>query len=218
MIKGIIFDMDDTLVDSKPLHYRAWDKVLAEFGKKYSDLPEKFRGSVIGMRIIDMVPLVIDRLKIKMDAQSLYKKRNMIFLELVNRELKLFDGSAEALQLCKQLGLRVALASSGTREYVNTFVKKFECEDIFEVIISGDDVKRGKPDPEPYALAVKKLGLNPNDCVVVEDAHNGVISAKAAGCKCIGIPFRDGIKQDMSQADLVLDSMRQFNKDVLMNI
>jgi beta-phosphoglucomutase-like phosphatase (HAD superfamily) len=108
-----------------------------------------------------------------------------------------------------------ALASSGTKAYIDFVVNRLKIRKYYDVIISGEDVKHGKPDPEPYLLACKRLGLPPDQCVVLEDASNGVKAAKAAGCKCIGIDSPYTPPQDLSQADLELKSLLKINKGII---
>lgn len=218
MIKGAIFDLDDTIAQSKSAHYKAWDKALEKYNKKYSDIPEKVRGSFIGMRISDMTQGVIDSLQIQATAKDLYEARMKAFFECVKTESKLLPGVAHALTLCKSLSLKCAVSSSGVREYINLFLEQFSIKQYFDAIISGDDVKEGKPHPESYLLACKKLDLKPADCVVFEDSQNGVLSAKSAGCKCIAIPYKKGISQDLSSADVVIDSLSDLNSEILKNL
>ena len=97
-------------------------------------------------------------------------------------------------------------------------MEKFKVADYFDVIVSGDDVKRGKPDPETYLIAVKKLGIRPSQAVVLEDATNGIAAAKAAGCFCIAIKNPYTPKQDLSRADLALDSLADLSLKHLQSI
>jgi len=105
--------------------------------------------------------------------------------------------------------LRIGLASSGTEEYIGIVLDKFKIRRYFNVIVSGDDVKVGKPNPRIYTLAAEKLGIAPGRCIVLEDAKNGVEAAKAAGCKCIGVIDLNELPQDLSKADIVLNSLME---------
>ena len=110
------------------------------------------------------------------------------------------------------------MASSGTKEFINIVLDKFKIRDYFRVIVSGDEVSVGKPAPETFLIAAEKLGLSPQQCIVLEDATNGIESAKAAGCKCIAIPYKKGLKQDLSKADLILDSLNEVNEENLNSV
>ena len=98
---------------------------------------------------------------------------------------------------------------------MNVILKKFKMEDLFNVIVNGDEVKHGKPNPEIFSIAVKKLNLPPEQCVVIEDATNGIIAAKKLGTKTIGIvntKFKSN--QDLSMADVVIDTLADIEKTV----
>lgn len=218
MIHGAIFDLDDTLAESKKGQYMAWDAALAPFGYKYSDIPENIRGSFIGMRIIDMAQGVVDNLNLDVSSEFLYQTRMQHFISMIEQEVQLMPGVIHALSLCKSLKLKCALSSSGVKEYIDLFLKKYSLNQYFEAVISGDDVEKGKPDPESYILACKKINLNPQQCVVFEDSHHGVISAKKAGCKCIAIPYPGAPAQDLTQADIIIPSLKKLTAKTIQTL
>lgn len=87
----------------------------------------------------------------------------------------------------------------------------YDMDDFFNVVISGDDVVKGKPEPEIYLLCCKKLGFKPEECLVLEDSEKGIISAKSAGCKCIAVKNKNTLEENTSMADLVIDSLDEIN-------
>lgn len=213
MIKGVIYDMDGLMVNSEPLHAEAWDILLKTYGHKFSDL-KNLRPSFIGMRIVDIAKEIIKHLNLEVELNIFYRKRIEIFLKLVRERLQIMPGLLESLTLFKKNNFTIALASSGTKEYIDLVLDKFRIRNYFDVIVSGDDVKIGKPHPETYLLTCKKLKLKSEECLVLEDATKGVESAKEAGCKCIGIINRN-VNQDYSKADTVLSSLKELNLDVI---
>lgn len=215
MIKGIIYDMDDLMINSYPLHMNAFQVLLKQYGHSIYEIPSDIRTSFIGMRIIDIAENIIKNLKLNVKVNDFYKKRTEIFLKLVKKELKLMDGLMYSLKLFKKNNYRIGLASSGTKEYIDIVLNKFNLHSYFDVIISGDDVKKGKPDPEVYLVAVKKLGLNPRECVALEDATTGIESAKNAGCKCIAVVNKLTPPQDLSKADIVLNSLKELKIEMV---
>jgi len=215
MIKAIIYDMDDLMVNSDPLHALAWEELLADFNHKFSDLPEELRSKFIGRRVIDICKEIIHTLDLDANLEEFYEKRIAIFLELVRNELKAMPGLVESLKLFKAGGFKIALASSGAKQYIKLVLDRFEIKDYFDVIVSGDDVNIGKPHPETYTVACKKLGFNPEECLVLEDAKNGIESAKVAGCKCVAIINPHTPSQDHSQADLILDSLNELSLEII---
>jgi beta-phosphoglucomutase len=215
MISAIIYDLDDTMVNSDPLHARAWEELLKEHGHEFRALPEELRSSFIGMRVVDIVSEIVDYLDIKANKDDLYKKRIELFLEIVENELEPMPGLLESLKRFKAAGFKLAVASSGAGKYIDLVLTKFDIQDYFDAVVTGDDVKIGKPHPEAYLIAAKKLQLDPAVCLVLEDATKGIQSAKAAGCKCIAIKNPNVPSQDFSTADLVVESLNDITLDVV---
>jgi len=211
MIKAIIYDLDDLMVNSNPLHTEASDKVLQKYGVSQKKLPEHIRAKFIGMRVSDILKNLIDYFQLGVNLEDLREKRSAIFLELVRKKLQVMPGLFQSLKLFRQNKFKIALASSGTKKYINIVLEKFKVADYFDVIVSGDDVKRGKPSPETYFIAVKKLSIRPSQAVVLEDATNGIAAAKAAGCFCIAVKNSHTPKQDLTKADLILDSLTDLS-------
>lgn len=214
MIKAIIYDMDDLMVKSHPLHVRATDELLKEFNHKSSDIPSEIRSSFVGRRVRDISQEIIHTLKLDIKVESFIKKRSEHFLVLVKKELVTMPGLIESLELFKSNNCKIALASSGTKQYINLVLDKFNIRNYYDVIVSGEDVTFGKPHPETYLVASEQLGLKPEECVVLEDAEHGIESAINAGCKCIAIINPYTPPQNHSKANIILNSLREitFNK------
>ena len=215
MIKAAIYDLDDLMVNSITLHEKAWDVLLATYSLHTSDIPEDLRSSFVGRRVIDIADEIISYFHLPVNPKDFYQQRQQIFLKLVADQLQTMPGLVESLELFRNNGMKIALASSGMVEYINLVLKKFDIEKFFDIIITGDDVQKGKPDPETYHIACQKLGLPPTDCLVLEDATAGIASAKAAGCKCIAIINKFTLSQDLSQADLILNSLIELNLSII---
>ncbi|MFA6410252.1 MAG: HAD family phosphatase [Candidatus Buchananbacteria bacterium] len=216
MIKAVIYDLDDVIVNSHPLHTKAWNILFSEYGKKISDLDLTMRSGFMGMRISDILKIIIKQFNLTADYQNLYKKRQAIFLDLVRSDLTLMPGLIESLDFFQKNKIKIALGSSGAKDYINLVLAKFNLHNYFTVIITGDDVKLAKPDPEIYSKTVEKLNLSPNDCVVLEDAQAGVKAAKAAGCKCLAVknPYTTP-PQNLDQANLIVNSLLEINLNIL---
>jgi len=213
MIKAVIFDMDGLMVDSEPISYKASDTLLRKYGHKLTDVPEEVLKDALGKRVKSFVSEYMKILDIDAPVEQLMEERSEIFLKDINENLKMMPGLIDLLKQLKANNLKIALASSATLKYINIVLDKFDLRNYFDVILSGDDVKKGKPDPEVYLVAAEKLGLKPSECVVLEDALNGIKAAKAAGCKCIAIPGR--IKQDLSIADKIVISLNDIAMEML---
>lgn len=218
VIKAVIYDLDDLMVNSFPLHAQATELLLNSFGYSNNDLPEELQAGFIGMRVSDILEEIIKTLHLNVDANSFYKKRSQIFLELVKEKLEAMPGLLDSLKMFRKSNFKIALASSGTREYISLVLEKFRIRSYFETIVSGDDVKKGKPDPETYIVAAKKIKLSPEECIVLEDATKGIAAAKAAGCKCIAVRNPHTPKQDLSRADLILESLQEIKIKTILDM
>ena len=172
----------------------------------------------MGMRVSDILKYLVDYLKLDVNLENLQEKRSAIFLDLVNKNLKTMPGLLQSLKLFKKNKFKIALASSGTKKYINVVLAKFKIADYFDVIVSGDDIKRGKPDPEIFSVAVKKLGLKPEETLVLEDATNGIEAAKSAGCKCIAVINKMTPPQNYSKADLAINSLEEIDMGLVKKV
>ncbi len=166
------------------------------------------------MRVIDIVKELRNYLNLPADNNTLYKERIGLFLDLVKAELKPMSGLLSSIKEFKNQGLKLAIASSGAKEYINLVIDRFEIRPYFDVVITGDDVSKGKPDPETYNITCKKLQSLPENCIVLEDAEKGVRSAKAAGCLCVGIVNTNTPIQDLHEADVVVNNLTESVKYV----
>jgi HAD superfamily hydrolase (TIGR01509 family) len=185
-IVAVVFDFDGLLADSEPLQIQAWRSFLARYDRVLDDalLDEMF-----GLRVKDSSRLVQERLNLPLTPDQVMSERDEIFLELVATTLPLMDGAYDVIDELRSLpGMRLALATSGHRRYISAALDVTGLENAFEVVVTGDDVERGKPDPEIYALAAQRLGVEPSTCLALEDAPHGIRSAKAAGMWCLAIP------------------------------
>lgn len=215
MIKAAIYDLDDTMVNSLPLHLAANDALLAEYGHKVADIPPDLKASFLGRRIKDILKKTIEVFKIDVDLDAFYKKREKIFLKIAEEKLEALPGLIESLDSFQKNGFRIALATSANKDYLDLVLNKFNVGKYFKVIVSGDDVKIGKPDPETYQAAAEKLKLKPEECLVLEDATAGIASAITAGCRCIAIKNNYTPPQDLSKADLVVNSLLEIDLKII---
>ncbi|WP_342305376.1 HAD family phosphatase [Methanolobus sp. ZRKC5] len=199
MFKGIIFDSDGVLVNSMPYHAKAWVDVFAELD---INVMEEDIYEIEGSNHVGVINLIFKKAG-KIPELDIYdtilQKKRAHFLE--NNRAETFEGMYECLSSMKPR-FKLAVASGADRTIVTSLMEKFY-PGIFDAIISGEDVKKGKPDPEPYNRAVELLELDKNECFVVENAPLGVESAKNAGMFCVGIPtYIDAIK--LQEADLIV--------------
>lgn len=210
MIKAVIFDMDGVLVDSERIHYLAYNKLLRKHGKEISK--EYFKRKLFGVpakqnfiKIFSEQGENIDETK----SDELAKEKDKYYREISQSELTSFDGATELLKLLRKNGLKTALATSASKENVEMVIKKFGWENYFDAVVTADDVKKGKPDPEIFLKAGKFLGVNSQECIVIEDSKHGIEAAKKAGMKCIAVTTTHK-KAELNAADLAIDSVKEI--------
>jgi beta-phosphoglucomutase len=207
LIKGVLFDMDGVLVDSEWFICEAAVVMFREKGlsvAKEDFLPFVGAGEnryLGGVAEKYHFPLAIDEAK-----AQVYE----IYYKLVKGQLKALPGVFEFIKLCRLKGLKLALATSADKVKMDVNLSEIGLDDnFFDVKINGLDIERKKPFPDIYLLAAEKLGLKPNECLVVEDAVNGIEAAKAAGTKTLALttsfkadsfPDSDWIAEDLSKA------------------
>ena len=184
MLKAVIFDLDGVLVDSMPYHADAWVSVFKDVGIniRREDIYNIEGSNHIG--IINLVFKKAGRTPDPADFVRLAQKKQQIFTKI--NKVRVFDGIYECINSLRNKCL-LAVASGSDRAVVIELIERFFPK-IFTVIVSGNDVLEGKPNPEPYLKAVEMLKVNKDECIVIENAPLGVESAKRAGLYCIAIP------------------------------
>jgi HAD superfamily hydrolase (TIGR01509 family) len=183
MLKGVIFDMDGVLIDSHPIHKRAWKKFFDSLGLIVSDGELDF--VLDGRKKEDILRHFLGDLP---DSQikEFGHQKEMLFREEA-LSINPVDGALEFLDELTNAGIEVALASCGSKTRVNYILRQLNIHDRFAAIITADDVQCGKPDPDIFRKAADRLGSPYENLLVCEDAISGVQAAKAAGIRCLGI-------------------------------
>lgn len=183
-IKAIIFDLDGLLVDSEPVNFEADRELLAQFGVLYT--PE-IHQNILGKTILDGLLFYKERFNLPFSIDELTARRKAAQLNLLP-EIKLMPDALGVVGKVKALGLKLAVATSGGHSYAEEVLQNLGIRDFFETVVTADDIKKGKPDPEIFLVAAQRLGVSPSECVVLEDALVGVEGALAAGMKAIAVP------------------------------
>ena len=213
--ESVNFDFDELLVNSTQLHLDAFDGVFEKYGVSAEKIPEELASSFIGKRLSDINKTVIDHYNLDVDPKEVDYERNKVFLDLVKERLELMPGAKEILALGSTKGFKLAVCSSGVKEYVTTALEKFDLLKIFDAIVTGDLVTKGKPDPECFLKAAELLKEDPANCIVFEDAENGVEAAKGAGMKVIAVRNPYTPVQDLTKADILLNSLTELKEEML---
>ena len=183
--KGIIFDMDGVLVDSEPFITKALIQMFAEQGLKIA--PQEFH-PFTGVGETRFISSIAKNYNLPIDINRCKRRTYDIYLDIIKGMLNPLPGAAQFVDRCRRLGKKTAIASSADmRKIEGNFAELKIPPQSFDAVICGSDVKHTKPAPDIFLLAAEKLGLDAKDCLVIEDALNGIKAAKAAGCRCLAI-------------------------------
>jgi HAD superfamily hydrolase (TIGR01509 family) len=184
-IKAIIFDMDGVIVDSESIHVEAEKAACRHFG---INIPHAEWDGFKGKTAIDIASYILGTYsKGDVTPPQFVERKTALYLEIAATELAQIDGAVGFIAAARLAFNRCALTTSSNRTIQNLVFHKLHLHRLFDVVITGDEVANGKPHPEPYLKTIEKLGVLPDQCIVIEDSDNGIISAKAAGCRTIGI-------------------------------
>jgi HAD superfamily hydrolase (TIGR01509 family) len=206
-IKAILFDLDGTLFKTEAYQIKAWDEVLKKRGITVSP-KDYFR--YIGKTALEVEKDLIKDFGLDIQEGELEKEKEELILKWFRGEdLELMPYAREALEFfSNQADFKLALCTSGSEKEVLCKLKKNNLSDKFDVIITKDDVSRGKPAPDVYLEAMERLGLQGYQCLAIEDTEHGLEAAKRAGAFCFAIPQEFSLGQNFSKADKVLESLK----------
>lgn len=211
-MKAVIFDMDGVLVDSQPYHFKADIDTMAEYGVIKD---QKFYESFAGTLTADRMRTLKEMFGLDVPVEEMTIKRENMILDIMGKEdIKPVSGIPEFLRSIKEKGLTTAVASSSDYKLINLILDRLKIAQYFDSVTSGSDVKRGKPSPDVFLLAAERIGIEPAECLVVEDSENGVKAAKAAGMKVLGYINPTSGKQDLSLADFITDDFKKISIDM----
>ncbi|OGI63514.1 hypothetical protein A2818_02650 [Candidatus Nomurabacteria bacterium RIFCSPHIGHO2_01_FULL_40_12] len=204
MYKAALIDMDGFLINSEELYLEANKIYFKQFNFEFT---EAMHRQGIGQKFNKWITTVFLTDK---SGEEILQERNVVFFDLVAHKLALLDGAQELLTLLHG-NFKTALVTSTERSYVDIVFEKTNISEYFDILVTGDMITHGKPDPECYNLAAQKLGVEPLECVVFEDASVGVLAGKNANMKVIAVPnqYNKG-DEAFLQADLVLDNLRDI--------
>lgn len=214
-ISAVIFDMDGVLTNSEPLINAAAIAMFKEKGLTVQ--PDDFL-PFVGTGEERYVGGVAEKYHFPLDAAAAKERTYEIYLDLVPSQLEAFPGVHELVITCREAGLRVAVASSADKIKVVANLQKIGLPpESWDAVVTGESVKHKKPAPDIFLLAAHNLGVTPAECVVVEDAVNGIQAARAAGMRCVAVA-QTLPAQLLHEADVVRDKISDVQlSDLLPN-
>ena len=207
MIEAVVFDFDGLIFDSETHEYETVLELFAEHG---AELPLEVWGRCVGREadFFDPYAYLAERTGVAVDGAALKARQRTAFQARVERAGAI-PGVEEALRAAKSLGLRIGLASSSTRGWVEPQLKRLGLWHYFECVRTREDVERAKPDPELYRSVLRCLGVEPRAAVAFEDSPNGALAARRAGMWCVVVPNAVTETLAFGEHDLRLESLMQ---------
>jgi HAD superfamily hydrolase (TIGR01509 family) len=213
MLQAVIFDMDGVIVDSEGVFLRSKQRFLRELGVEIED---QYHNAFIGTTSEHTWSTMKQDLGLAQPVDELIRRANEI-REQINLEegLQPIPGVLDLITHLHEQGLPLAVASSSPIADILHTLETFQCKDRFQVFASGCDCERSKPFPDVFLATAEKLGIEPVNCLVIEDSRNGTLAAKAANMTCVAFNNLKYPPQDLSQADQVVTDFTDLNIDVL---
>jgi HAD superfamily hydrolase (TIGR01509 family) len=213
--QAVIFDMDGVLVDSEPLHFATTNAVL---GRRGASIDRAFYDRRLGMPEVDFFRDVVDQLQLREAPEDLARERIRESLAaLAGAELLPTEGALECLLILRADGRRLGLATSAAQAQMNLIVDRFGLRSVLSALVSVEEVARGKPEPDLFLEAARRLAIAPDECIVIEDAVHGVRAARAAGMAALALPGpgHDGSAHRAAGALASLSSLRELTPELL---
>lgn len=184
---SVIFDLDGTLVDSEPNAYESMRLLLEEYGVREFTWEQNAR--FIGISNLEALRVLRSEYGIAASVDELLAGQDAIYLDLARKSTEVFPRMREFVELLHHRGVSVAVASGSSLAGIEAVLTSTGLDAFFTTYVSADEVPRGKPEPDVFLEAARRLGAVPADCVVVEDAVPGARAAHAAGMRCIAVPY-----------------------------
>ncbi len=207
-IQGVIFDHDGTLIDSESCHFAIWRETLAHYGIALEE--DEYVTKLNGVPTIENAHYLVTHYSLPCDLATLLankqKKTNTYFSQNL---IPLMPFAEECVKKCHSWHLKLAIATGADKRMLEQCIGRHTCNSLFQSIASADRVKRNKPEPDVYLLALKELGLAAEYAIAVEDSPTGIAAAKAANLHCIAVKNRYSKNQDLSRADFQVNNLKE---------
>ena len=204
-----ISDLDGVIVDTVTQHFESWQRMFAGFGVDFSF--DDYKEKIDGIPRIDGVRKILAGAG-EEDIERACDRKQELFLELIRDGVETYPTTVALFRELQVRGVRLAAISSSRN--CETILRSIDLYKIFATVITGNDITRGKPDPQIFLMAAEALGLEPGECVVFEDAALGVEAAKRGGFPCVGID-RHGTPGRLAAADLVVKDLGEVDFEEL---
>ena len=182
--KAVIWDMDGVIADTASYHLQAWQEVFQKRGVNFTE--EDFR-HIFGQRNDTIIKKTLGEQMPQSEIDAIAREKEATFRKVAGQNIKPLPGAIELIKSLQEHGFGMALASSAPMENIRLVIQGLGISNCFHSTVTGRDVTEGKPSPQGFLLAAQKLGAEPENCIVIEDAVVGVTAAKRAGMRCLAI-------------------------------
>jgi len=209
MLKAIIFDMDGVLFDSPKYVWKSFNKILEKYDVHVDEEKQK---KYMGRSLRDQIALIKQDFGIEaeFDIEQLSEKMNKIQLELMGGSIAPNQQILSLIQQARQEKIKVAVATSSTRKRAEELLEMVEVKDKLDQLVTVEDVEKHKPSPDIYLKAADKLKVEPENCVIFEDAPHGIKAGKRAEMKVVGLETDYHSGKELAEADLVIPNFSQI--------
>lgn len=215
--KAVIWDMDGVIADTAPYHFRAWQEVFQKRGSSFTEDDFKHH---FGQRNDTIIRNTLGNELSPSEIEIIAADKEQNYRQRVKKNIRALPGAIRLIKSLEKYGFAQALASSAPVENIRLVLRGLGIESFFQAIVSGREVKEGKPSPQVFLLAAKRLGIKPQNCIAIEDAVAGVAAAKGGGMRCIAVTNTHP-KATLREADLVVDTLETImvgDLDNLLNL
>ncbi|MCG3176273.1 MAG: Phosphorylated carbohydrates phosphatase [Candidatus Omnitrophica bacterium] len=212
---AVLFDMDGVLIDTNTAHRDAYRRFAARHGVRLSD--RDFREHVFGRTNKDVLTRLFGRMSARRLAR-LEAEKEADFRRVFGPRFKLVKGTRALLSGLRRLGVPVALATSAPAANVRFFFQKSGLERYFDGVVDSTGIRRGKPDPEIYLKAARRIGVPPRSCVVLEDSYSGARAARRAGMRVVGVATTHTPEELRTRTDRVVRDLSGIRPAALLRV
>ncbi|MFH1622543.1 MAG: beta-phosphoglucomutase family hydrolase [Candidatus Omnitrophota bacterium] len=211
--KAAIFDLDGVIVDTVPIHFKAWKRMFTEYGKDFTF--EDYKQKVDGIPRIDGGRAILKDISDE-DLKKACDRKQEYFLEFIEKEeIPAYDSTLKLIKELQSHSIKIANISSSKN--CKRLLKRINLIDEMEAIVDGTEITKGKPDPQVFLMAAERLKVKPEDCLVFEDAVLGVEAAKRANMLCVGIDRYNDPKR-LKKADIIVSDLIEVDYNKLKDL
>jgi beta-phosphoglucomutase len=224
MLRVVIFDFDGVITDSEVLHLRSFNQVLAQYGVEIST--KDYYKEYLGLSDFDCFKALVNKKVLRKPAngiENLAKEKTEVFEKLAKTEGRIIEGVRDFLQMLSQNNIPMAICSGALLVEIELVLEQARLRPFFEVVVSAEFVKKGKPSPEGFLLTLRKLNRNrqnailPNQCIVIEDSHWGLEAARAAGMHSVAVTNSYDADQ-LTLAEKIVTKLGDLSIDTLQEL